>query len=411
MHSLDQTKPISRRDAVETHAAGTDAASHRAPESISRDPRAAKTILFVQYTDPALYPPLERAAWMLAAAGWRVRFIGIAAENSALTLAARPGISCRLLRHRSDPVSRLLSYARFAAACIGKARRLRPDVVYCSDFRSFPIGLALAWTTRVKTVLHEHDSPIVGGGLAASALLKARSAFARRATLCVIPQDERAARFRSATGAARVVVANNCPSLAELVEPAPKRDEALALWYHGSISPDQFPETLIDAMRLLPPDVRLDFAGYETVGNRGYVDRFLGLAEAAGLAARVRYLGAFPERAKLLERASEAHIGLALFARAFREPIAGASNKPFDYLACGLPLLTNDTAEWDAFFGKAGVSVGCDPSRPEDIARAVTWYRNNPDERRAMTERGRQKIRDVWNYETQFAQVIEALNA
>jgi glycosyltransferase involved in cell wall biosynthesis len=306
-------------------------------------------------------------------------------------------------------------YARFLAWCRREILKTRPDVVYCSDVRSYPIGLWASTRPGFFTILHEHDSPPTTGQVA-RLLLGVRRRFAQRATLCVIPQEERARRFRGDTGAERVRVVYNCPSLRELGEiecpPGMKvgRD-GIVLWYHGSIGPGQLPPTTVEALARLPSDVRLEFAGYETVSSKGYVGQLMTRARNLGIAGRVSYHGPLPLRSDLLRTAAKADIGLALFATRFREPMVGASNKPFDYLACGLPLLTNRTTEWEGFFGAAGVSVSCDPEAPDDIARAVLRLRDDPEARHAMIARGQELIRSTWNYETQFAKVVEALEA
>jgi glycosyltransferase involved in cell wall biosynthesis len=245
-------------------------------------------------------------------------------------------------------------------------------------------------------------------------MLDLRGRFARRATLIVIPQHERAEKFQADTGVdpERIRIVYNCPSLSELEEIGPHQKlshDGLVLWYHGSIGPGQLPPTTVEALARLPEDVELEIAGYETVSSKGYVAQLLARARELGVGRRLRYHGPLPLRSDLLRRAAGAHVGLALFASAFRDPSVGASNKPFDYLACELALLTNRTPEWEGFFGAAGVSIGCDPANADDIARAVLSLRNNPGRRQAMAARGRALIRGTWNYETQFAKVLAVL--
>ena len=91
--------------------------------------------------------------------------------------------------------------------------------------------------------------------------------------------------------------------------------------------------------------------------------------------------------------------------------MVGASNKPFDYLACGLPLLTNATSEWRDFYGSRGVSIECDPDHPEAIAKAIQSLRENSQARMDMARRGVALIRRDWNYEAQFAKVLDTIDA
>jgi glycosyltransferase involved in cell wall biosynthesis len=376
-----------------------------------------KSILYVQYTDPSAYPPLEHSSLLLADQGWSVRHLGITANGAAkaIVLPPHPSISISLGPAHSPGWSGIGHYARFLAVCRSEIRRVRPDVVYCSDLRSYPVGLWASTRSGSVTVLHEHDPPGSGDRLW-RILHAARQRFARRASLVIVPQNERARDFLVATGAdpARMHVVFNCPSQLELTKlqlPPRMPTSGLTLWFHGTIGSELVPMTLVEALARLPEDVRFEMAGYETVGSSGYVALMMERARTLGVADRIMFHGAVPRRSDLLQMAARADVGLALFANRFRDPMVGASNKPFDYLACGLPLLTNQTPEWEEFFGARSVSIGCNPEDTADIVRAILTLRNNPDRRRAMAERGQELVRTQWNYEMQFAPVLRALEA
>lgn len=370
-------------------------------------------ILYVQFTAAANYPPLIASSGILADGGCEVRILGVEADGSAgsLRMAPHPRIAEANLARGAARLSRAAGYPRFLARARAEIARWRPDIVYCSDERSYPIGLWASTRTGCRTVLHEHDPPGEGrGGIVGAVLRQARRRFAQRATVCVIPQDERAKTFHAETGASRVAVVYNCPRVGE-VRVAVERTarEGFTLWYHGAIGPKQLPPQIVDALALCPGDVRLAFAGYETLSSQGYAGRLMERAREHGISDRVQYHGPVPERAEMLRHAAGADAGLALFSRVFRDPMVGASNKPFDYLACGLPLLINDTPEWGNFYGAEGVAVSCDPADPADIARAVMALRDDPARCQGMAARGEELIRTRWNYEAQFAKVIEAL--
>ena len=91
------------------------------------------------------------------------------------------------------------------------------------------------------------------------------------------------------------------------------------------------------------------------------------------------------------------------------QTMTGASNKPFDYLACGLALLVSDLPEWHALYVNDGCALAVDPDDAASIAAALRWLLEHPNERRAMGERGRQRVLTEWNYERQFAPVLKYL--
>ena len=153
----------------------------------------------------------------------------------------------------------------------------------------------------------------------------------------------------------------------------------------------------------------LRVVGYETVGSVGYIKQMTDTAASLGITHRV--LVAPPVcRSELLEICQEADVGLALLPTPMgpMDSYAGASNKVFDYLCCGIPVLIPDHLEWN-FLRDAGVALACEPSTPESIAASILWFYNHDQERRSMGQRGRDKILEDWNYETQFEPVFRTL--
>ncbi len=117
-----------------------------------------KSILYIQYTEPSDYPPLEHSSLLLVNRGWTVRHLGITAgAANAIVLPRHTSIS---LDPAHPPDWRGIGhYACFLAKCRSAVRRLRLDVVYCSDMRSYPGGMWASALFGIITVLHEHDPP------------------------------------------------------------------------------------------------------------------------------------------------------------------------------------------------------------------------------------------------------------
>ena len=129
----------------------------------------------------------------------------------------------------------------------------------------------------------------------------------------------------------------------------------------------------------------------------------------------VEPLGTVPRREDLLRSASKAHVGLSLMPNRSEDinmrHMVGASNKPFDYMASGLPLLVTDLPEWVATFVEPGYGRACDPDDPDSIEAALRWYIDHPEERREMGRQGQDKIREAWNYESMFAGVLSEIES
>jgi glycosyltransferase involved in cell wall biosynthesis len=123
-------------------------------------------------------------------------------------------------------------------------------------------------------------------------------------------------------------------------------------------------------------------------------------------------LGSMPRSASL-RHASRAHVGVSFVPKNTDDinlrHMVGASNKSFDYMACGLPLLVTDLPDWTLAFVRPGFGRCCDPDDPDSVAAALQWFLDHIPERREMGRRGQKQIRTAWNYEAMFAKVLSAI--
>jgi glycosyltransferase involved in cell wall biosynthesis len=272
--------------------------------------------------------------------------------------------------------------------------------------------------TQVKVLYHEHDSPSLDQ--IESQFMRAvyvhRAKLGREAELCVLPQHARLREFLKTTGrTGSSLCVWNCPRLDEIQDVNADEDGPLIIYYHGSITSSRLPAQAILAASRFKGAVQIRIAGYEAPGSAGYVQELAKLAAGSGVARLFQPLGSVSRRDDLLRTASRAHIGLAFMPKISEDInqrlMVGASNKAFDYMACGLPLLVTDLPEWVSTFVEPGYARACDPDDVDSIEAELRWYLNHPDERREIGQRCREQIRKAWNYETAFANVIATLES
>jgi glycosyltransferase involved in cell wall biosynthesis len=385
------------------------------PAGQARPSGAGKRILYVQYTNPAGYPPLEHSSQILAENGWDVLFLGaVVAGTESFVFPQRPRIAVRQLKLRPTGWRQKLHYLRFCAWCLTWMVRFRPDWVYISDLLACPAGV-LASVLRVPVVLHEHDSPEEAApGAFIRLCLWARRQCARRARLCILPNAVRAARFAQQTDvAAAPAIVWNCPRRAEAALPRTGRAESVRFFYHGSIVAERLPLCVLDALANLPDGSSLTVVGYETAGSAGYLEDLRNRARELGISGRLNLVGPLASREDVLAACRQHDAGLAFMPLRSGDinlqAMTGASNKPFDYLACGLALVVSQLPDWEELFVQPGYGVACDPGSAASVAAAFARLGANPEAMRAMGERGRQRVLSEWNYEAQFAPAIRQL--
>jgi glycosyltransferase involved in cell wall biosynthesis len=381
--------------------------------------QSKKCVIYVQYTNPQCYPPLENSARIFVAEGWRVVFLGVESEGDTkcLAFADSGNVDVQLLPRWGSRSLIKLHFLWFMLRCLLRILAIRPSVIYLSNQYSTPLGALLTYISSKPIVYHEHDHPgECPSSLNGKILRWTHKRVAERCYMCILPNQQRGKAFReSFRRTAPVVPIMNCPSLAEMQDLSQRgAGSELRVYYHGTIVPNRLPIGLLSALVQLPSQIKLFVAGYETNGSFGYIDRFQREAAKLGTSDRVHFLGSLPRHA-LLKQCASFDVGLALLPAVpsdFNERwAAGATNKIFDYLACGLPVLVPNTPDHQELFVGRGVALACDPDDPASIAAALRWLLNHPRERRAMGERGRQLIREEWHYERQFRPALDRLLA
>ncbi len=377
-----------------------------------------RKILYVQYTNPAAYPSLEHSSRILTKTNWHVLFLGTGALGAdALCFPPHPNITVRQLPFCPAGWRQKLHYVQFALWVLAWTLRWRPQWVYASDHLSCPIAVLLSLLPGIRVIYHEHDSPcVISEGAFMRLCVVARRWLAQRAAMCILPNQRRTERFaQEMIKRPNVLCVWNCP-LHEEIGPPHLSHSGDDLWvlYHGSIVPSRLPRTVLHALTRLPDTVKLRVIGYETVGHKGYMRQLQDMASHLGLSDRVQFLGAIPTRSELLAWCQKCDVGLAFMPKDSddlnEQAMTGASNKPFDYLACGLALLVADLPDWHEIYVESGYGLACDPENSESIAAALCWFVDHRAEMRKMGEQGRQRIVAEWHYEAQFAPVWQRLH-
>ena len=276
-------------------------------------------------------------------------------------------------------------------------------------------GFLAARLAGANLVYHEHDSPAPGA--LQPWLARLRAAAVRAARLVVFPNEERARIANAELGFAprRLRIVWNLPRRAELPQLLPIPEPPLIVYYHGSITPDRLPESVVEAVQRYHGRVRLRIAGYEAPGAPGYIARLVALARTAEGEPLVDYVGRIPRR----ERPSGTSRSRSCRTRADAagnsgdvnmRNMTGASNKPFDYMAAGLALLVSDLPDWrDNVRGsRLCTAPAIPPIRIRSAPRCVGFSiirRSGAQWPGAVAQRSRSD----WSYDTLFLPVLATL--
>ncbi len=85
--------------------------------------------------------------------------------------------------------------------------------------------------------------------------------------------------------------------------------------------------------------------------------------------------------------------------------------KLFEYMAAGVPVISSDFPLWREIIDDVRSGLLVDPEKPEEIAEAMRWMLENPEEAEAMGQRGREAVLERFNWEQEAKALIKAYEA
>ncbi|MGB7446908.1 MAG: glycosyltransferase family 4 protein, partial [Dethiobacteria bacterium] len=290
------------------------------------------------------------------------------------------------------------------------AFRQKADVYHFHDPELIPCGVLLKILNKGRVVYDVHeDLPKqifnkywIPGGLRklvawCSQLAEAIGAFFFDRIVAATPKI--AERFP--TG--KTVVVQNYPRLDELVmeNTIPYKQRPPYVVYVGGISRARGIEEMVEAVGLLPEKlkVRLVLAG-----------SFSPAALEKELKQRPEWrqvdFWGWQSREGIKKILSEARIGLVIL-HPTPNYLDSYPTKMFEYMSTGIPVVASDFPLWRKIVEKTGCGLLVDPLKPEEIAQAIQWLLENPDEAQAMGERGREAVHSQYNWSIEEKKLLQ----
>lgn len=163
-----------------------------------------------------------------------------------------------------------------------------------------------------------------------------------------------------------------------------------SLIYVGGASVIRGTKELIAAMEYCPEAELWILGPFESETFQRECENLAGWKE-------VKYLGVV-EATEIFSYIKAADIGIITFLP-FPNHITTLATKPFEYMACGLPMIMSDFPYWRAFFGDS--SLYTDPADPKAIANSIHRLLNDNELRENMREKNLRLAREEFNWQTE----------
>jgi glycosyltransferase involved in cell wall biosynthesis len=373
-------------------------------------------VALIQRAALDFYPPTINQANLLAEAGLRV--VALDGGMGAPPTALHPGV--RLVRPLGETpanaVRRLVRSVQFLHAV--RAVQARSGAKVRIGYDSPGIAALAAARFQGLTVCHFHEYPEVPGNEGRKVDLQHRVArrLARDADLTVMPDSFRAQALAAEDRWQRMpAIVRNCPRKVtqlptdRLSRVLAGRQRRFTVLFQGAVSVNYYADAIVKSMDWWPQDAVMVFLGPV---KGAFEERLRELARQVGVLDRVFLLPQVPY-SDLFGYTVGADLGLTLIKpHTFNfAHMAGASNKRYEFMACGIPQISNHGPGMSDLIEGNGVGICVDPESTEEIGRQVSYLLGNEPLRRDMGARGRRRHLEEHNYEIQFAGVLDVVSS
>ena len=339
----------------------------------------------------------HKEAKTLRSAGYEV--ILIAQHERQETI---DGISIIPLRKPSNRIERMTKTVWQAYKA---ALKTDADIYHFHDPELIPIGLLLKGTG--KKVIYDVHEDVPRQNLSKSyipkhlrkplsAFIEAIEAFSTKRFDAVITAtpfiNERFLKM-----GANAVNINNYPIVSELsVEDSNWDKKERAVCYVGGIAKIRGAYEMVEAIGRT--DYRLIFAGDFEPGLEERLRQLHGWKNVEALG--------FVDRNGVRDVMSRSMTGLVILHPTINY-IDSLPVKMFEYMSAGLPVIASNFSLWKEIVegNKCGICV--DPLNPREIAEAIQWMIEHPNEAKAMGENGRRAVEERYNWENEEKKLLE----
>jgi len=330
------------------------------------------------------------------------RFLGARGNRVDLVTATSAGAAVGLglnVQHHTTPAG---SDFKIVCSCAAIARQAAADVVYerrLSPKIAFGVGRLLGIPFVVEVNGSEEELAIQGRPATQSRWKRwLRRQMYRRAARIIAMTEPLAAEVRERYGLPldRVTVVPNGvdPDRFSPIDPEEARRRlglSAGPWilFVGNLALWQGVDGLIRAM---PKILERHPAAKVVIVGGGDLRIFLeDLARDLGLRESITFLGPIPyEKVPLHVGAST--VGVVTSTRRMNERIGRSPLKAYEYLACARPVVASDVPGVAELVRTAGAGLVVPPDDPGALADAIARLLANPEEARAMGERGRRFV-------------------
>lgn len=359
----------------------------------------------------SMHPPFdkrvfEKEAISLAEAGFQVVHL---APGNELDVVQK-GVRVITYSHKSGIIGRLLQLRNLYRL----AASIDADCYHCNEVDSWFIGVLLKLTKRKKVVfdVHEHYPSTFAESRFPSWMRSIIELTVQLTFKILIPFTDHIVLAKQSiakdfdSGKHKLIVVRNFTPLkySHVNIPTSSDDQMITVVHLGLFNKNRGWPQLLDAM--VQTNCRNLSVHIIGTFNDGTEAEFQAKVDELKLNKRIFTTSWLPFE-EAYQELLNANVGLILFQPGIQNHVYAFPHKMFDYMMAGLPIIVPFFAEEIApIVIETDCGILVDSSDPVDIAQALDYLANNPDERRRFGKNGRHAVLEKYNWDIEVEKLI-----
>ena len=364
-------------------------------------------------------PPIINEGRSLAEVGYIVHILALRYKSSQPKIEEvvegfyihRMTLLTRMVFGDND-IFQLLRYIEVAVRSFFAGIFQAADLFVAHDLITLPYVYPLARIRRRKVVYRAHElwSEQAPNYPKAYFWKKLDKFLSPRVDALVTAEENRAIVYSEEYHTPQFpTVVYNCPKFITRPHSSPLKEILVArnlkngfiVYYQGGIASTRSIDKLVESMLYTSDDISLVLVGNTSESFIKWVSPFV---KENKLEQRITLLGYIKYGDFLMQLCSGADIGVVFAKADCRNNIFSgtASNKLFEYMMLGLPILASDLKSYSEIVGNENIGICVISEDPKDIARGIMKLYDNKSKLKEMRENALRLSKEKYNWDVEF---------
>ena len=173
--------------------------------------------------------------------------------------------------------------------------------------------------------------------------------------------------------------------------------------YIGAIGDERCIKEIIESLNYLKKSIKLLIIG--NYNNKNYAEELKKMAKKQQK-HQITFSDQMPYK-KVLSFLKSCIAGFILLKPTSNNITAvSRNNKLYEYMSCTTAVIASDFPLWKEFIEKNKCGICVDPLSPKEIAKAIDYLIEHPDEAKKMGENGRKAVLEKYNWENESKKLL-----